>query len=438
MPGNAAKVIVTERQGNLLTEFSKSRSVSRQLAERATMVMLSFEGLSNEEISRRVGINRLQVGLWRRRWRDNWESLTLLECRDPLKLREAIREMFRDSPRCGCPPRITAEQVTRIQAVACESPSLSGRPISHWTVRELRDEVIHRHIVSEISESRVGRYLRRAALQPHRRKMWINTTEKDPVLFQRQAAEVCRTYLEAPKNKQKGIHTVSVDEMTGLQALERSAPDKNVAPGYIARQEFEYIRHGTTTLIGNLDVVTGQLFASTLGPTRTEPDFVNHITRVVDTDPQATWVFVLDNLNIHLSASLVKWVAVRCGIVADLGTKGRHGVLKSQLSRREFLSLPDHRIRFVYTPKHSSWLNQIEVAFGIINRKLMRRGIFLSVADLEIQLRLFIDYYNRTMGHPFEWTYTGKPLAPTRRVRSCPLHRHPNSGNVKLGKITLP
>ena len=137
MPGNAAKVVVTERQENLLTEFSKSRSVSRQLAERATMVLLSFEGLSNEEIAQRVGVNRLQVGLWRRRWRDNWESLTLLECREPLKLREAIREMFRDSPRRGCPPRITAEQVTRILAVACESPSLSGRPISHWTVREL-------------------------------------------------------------------------------------------------------------------------------------------------------------------------------------------------------------------------------------------------------------------------------------------------------------
>ena len=213
---------------------------------------------------------------------------------------------------------------------------------------------------------------------------------------------MCRTYLEAPENKRKGIHTVSVDEMTGLQALERSAPDMGVSPGRIARQEFEYIRHGTTTLIGNLEVVTGQLFAPTLGPTRTEPDFVDHITRVVATDPQSPWVFVLDNLNIHWSASLVKWVATRCGIDHDLGIKGRQGILKSQASRREFLSVPGHRIRLVYTPKHSSWLNQIEIAFGIISRKLMRRGMFLSVADLELQLRLFLDYYNRTMAHPFE------------------------------------
>ena len=106
MPGNAAKVVVTQWQADLLTEFSKSKSVPQSLAQRACIVMLSFEGLSNEAIAQRVSVNRLQVGLWRRRWRDNWDALALLECREPLKLREAIREVFRDSPRRGCPPRI--------------------------------------------------------------------------------------------------------------------------------------------------------------------------------------------------------------------------------------------------------------------------------------------------------------------------------------------
>ena len=188
----------------------------------------------------------------------------------------------------------------------------------------------------------------------------------------------------------------------------------------------------------NLDVTTGLLFAPTLGPTRTEPDFVNHIARVVATDPQASWNFVLDNLNIHWSASLLEWVAEQCGVNVDLGIKGRRGILKSQVSRREFLSTPGHRIRFVYTPKHSSWLNQVEIVFGIINRKWMRRGNFTSVADLEYQLRLFFDYYNLTMAHPFDWTYTGKPLVATRRIRFWPLHRHPNAENVKLGKIIVP
>jgi len=438
MPGNAAKVLVTQRQADLLTEFSRSKSVPQSLAQRACIVMLSFEGLSNEEIAQRVGVNRLQVGLWRRRWRDNWDALSLLECREPSKLREAIREVFRDSPRRGCPPRITADQVNQIQAVACEKPRSSGRPISHWTVRELRDEVLQRGIIREISESQVGRYLRQSALKPHRHKMWINTTEKDPVLFQQQAIQVCETYLQAPANSQAGAHTVSIDEMTGLQALERSAPDKAMAPGLIARQEFEYIRHGTTTLIGNLDVVTGRLFKCTLSPTRTESDFLDHIKRTIATDSLAAWNFVLDNLNIHWSASLVEWVAAEIGFDGDLGIKGRRGILKSQASRRGFLTSLDHRIRFVYTPKHSSWLNQIEIVFGIINRKLMRRGNFKSIADLEEQLRLFVEYYCRTMAHPFEWTYTGKVLAPARRTPFRPLHRHPKSGNGKLGKISLP
>ena len=438
MPGNAAKVVVTHRQADLLTEFSKSKSVSQRFTQRACIVLLSFEGLSNEEIASRVGVNRLQVGLWRRRWRDNWDALALLECREPLKLREAIREVFRDSPRRGCPPRITADQVNQIQAVACESPRLSDRPISHWTVRELRDEALKRGIVREISESQVGRYLRRSALKPHRHKMWLNTTEKNPVLFQQQAIQVCETYLQAPAKSRAGVHTVSIDEMTGLQALERSAPDKAMAPGLIARREFEYIRHGTTTLIGNLDIVTGRLFECTLGPTRTESDFLNHIKRTVAIDSLGTWNFVADNLNIHWSASLVEWVAAEIGFDGDLGIKGRRGILQSQSSRRGFLGSLDHRIRFVYTPKHSSWLNQIEIIFGIINRKVMRRGNFTSVPDLEDQLRMFIDYYCRTMAHPFEWTYTGRVLAPSRPTLFRPLHRHPKSGNVKLGNLVVP
>lgn len=226
--------------------------------------------------------------------------------------------------------------------------------------------------------------------------------------------------------------------MTGLQALERTAPDKGLAPGQIVRQEFEYVRHGTTTLISNLDVTTGELIVPTLGPTRTEPDFVGHLARVVAIDPAAPWIFVVDNLNVHCSAGLVEWIAAECGVPTDLGAKGKRGILKSQASRRAFLSAPDHRIRLVYTPKHSSWLNQIEIVFGIINRKLMRRGSFPSVEDLEAQLRQFIDYYNRTMAHPFTWTYTGKPLAPHQPSRFCPLHRHPMPRNVKLGNSALP
>lgn len=386
--------------------------------------MRAFEGQSNQHIAAEVGLERKQVGLWRRRWRDAWDDLTRLECVEPRQLHAAVREVFRDAPRAGAKGKFTAEQVTQILAVACEPPEQSGRPITHWTSKELRDEVVGRRIVLDISTAQVGRYLREAALQPHRRKMWINTTEKDPQQFQQQVETVCRTYQEAPTlQAADGTRTACLDEMTGLQALERIAPDKPTRPGQTAKQEFEYTRHGTTTLIGSFDVVAGLMIAVTLGLTRTEADFLAHILRTVATDPTAVWVFVVDCLNIHWSASLVEWVAQQCEPQRALGKKGRHGVLQSQSSRRSFLSDLSHRIRFVYLPKHSSWLNQIETVFGIVMRKVIRRGNFTSVADLEEKLRRFLEYYNRVMAHPFCWTYTGRPLAKPRRSPFCPPHR---------------
>jgi hypothetical protein len=322
MPGKAAKVMVTERQQAILMEFSKSRSEPQTLVQRAKIILLGFERRRNEEISAEVGLNRLQVGRWRRRWKNAWDSLTVLECGDARRLREGIREVLRDAPRPGSSGTFSAEQVGQILAVACELPETSGRPITHWTQKELRDEVVKRGIVPKISESQVGRYLKEAALRPHRRKMWINTTEKDPAVFEQQMKQVCETYLEAPARHAKdGTRTTSVDEMTGLQALERKAPDKKALPDAVAKHEFEYTRHGTTTLIGNFDVVSGQMFAATIGATRTEEDFVGHIQQAVATDPDVPWVFVLDNLNIHMSASLVEWVAEICEPDRQLGKK---------------------------------------------------------------------------------------------------------------------
>ncbi len=172
--------------------------------------------------------------------------------------------------------------------------------------------------------SQVGRFLQQAAVQPHRKKMWLNTTEKDPQKFQAEVENVCRTYLEAPaKALADGTHTVSVDEATSLQAIERNAPDKPAQPDSVPKQEFEYTRHGTTTLTAGLDVVTGMIVCPTLEATRTEPEFVAHLAGTVDTDPAAEWVFVVDCLNTHMSESLVKFVAERCGVPGALGKKTR-------------------------------------------------------------------------------------------------------------------
>jgi transposase len=412
MPGKAAKITLTERQQEILQTFSRSTTVAGRLRQRASILVLAFEGLLNEEIAVRVGLTHRQVGRWRRRWANAWSRLIEIECCESrARLRRAIEAVLSDEPRPGAPGKFTAEQVTQILAVACEPPTKSNRPITHWTAHELADEVVKRGIVVSISPSQVSRYLREAALQPHKKRYWLNTTEKDPARFKAQVQRVCDTYLTAAEQERTlGTHTVCVDEMTGLQALERIAPDKAMIAGKCQRIEFEYTRHGTLCLIGSFVVTTGELLRPTIGATRTESDFVSHIEQTVATDPQGWWVFVVDNLNIHCSESLVKLVAEACEIPTDLGRKGARGVLKSVASRQAFLSQLSHRIRFVYLPKHSSWLNQIETVFGVIMRKVIRRGSFRSVADLRTKLLNFITYFNQVFAKPFRWTYTGRPL----------------------------
>jgi transposase len=223
-------------------------------------------------------------------------------------------------------------------------------------------------------------------------------------------SEICEIYLTAEEmNATENVQIYSTDEKTGIQALEHVNEKQLMKPKQVERIDPEYGRNGTTGIIASRNVVTGEMVAPLIQPTRTETDFLFHIESVVEANPFDKHIFLTDQLNTHKSESLVRFVAEKEGIdLSTLGVKGKHGILKNMESRAEFLADKQHQIVFVYTPKHCSWLNQIEVWFSIITRRLLnRRSSFTSVEELEQKIWNFIVYYNNFLKKPFKWTFNG-------------------------------
>lgn len=406
------KIVLLHRLKTLLKKLARKEKVSRNLWTRIYIIFRALKH-SNAGIARMLGITAPTVRKWRKRWAAAMGRFVaaIRKGATRAELTAMIEDVLDDAPRSGAKSDFSAEQVARIIQLACTPPRIYNRPIERWTPRELANEAVKQGIVPSISPSTVHRLLNDNDVKPHLVKQWLNAAPEDPATFIPRVSRITKIYREAQELAKARVHVVCMDEKPGIQALEPLHPSLPMKPGLVERREFEYSRHGTTCVIASFDVATGTIVTLTVGPTRTEADFLDHVARTVATDPDSDWVFVTDQLNTHQSESLVRFVAIACNLSVDLGKKGKRGVLKSMESRMAFLEDESHRIRFVYTPKHCSWLNQVECWFSILARKVVNNATCTSIDDLNQKIRDFIPYYNETMAKPFRWTYTGRPLA---------------------------
>jgi len=316
-----------------------------------------------------------------------------------------------DNKRSGRRPTFTPEQVIKITALACTTPKSHEIPLSHWSSRSLARQAVKMQIVQKISPSKIAIFLKQGDLKPHRSQYWLNSRLRNTDCdFDDRVRNICKIYQSAVDMHKKGIHVISTDEKSGIQAIERANLNLMMRSGSPEKIEHEYIRHGTKCLIANFEVGTGKIIAPMISDTRGDDDFLKNIQNVVATDPKGEWLFILDQLNTHKSISLVRWIANEIGFTDDLGVNRKRGILKSMVTRMTFLEKQSHRIRFQYTPKHCSWMNQIEIWFSGLSRKYLKRSNFTSTKDLEKGILNYIKWFNDEIAKPFKWTYKGKVL----------------------------
>ena len=298
----------------------------------------------------------------------------------------------------------------KVVCLATTAPAQLELPTAQWSLDDLAYHILQNAHYAAMSRSTLQRILAEAELRPHKSRYWLTSHDPD---FEAKVLDVCQLYLDAPALYQRGELVVCVDEKTGIQALERARPTTPAKPGRDERRDYEYIRHGTRCLTASRVVATGQVIG-TVTVHRGRWDYVRHIRDVVVSFPEATrFHWVMDNLNTHWSLELCRYL----GNLSDAWED--RPALRTGAQRRAYLTDPSHKHVVHFTPKHGSWMNQIEIWFGVLSRRLLRRGEFCSTAELTERIKKFIAYYNDHLAYPYEWTYTGKPMVskakPKRR-----------------------
>lgn len=354
--GTAAPALeIAKDDRKALEALCRSGTVESRLARRATLVLLAADGLSNDEIARRRGTSAWQV----RRWRGRFASGGI--------------EGLHDAPRSGRPKSITPVEAASVVATACEEPKRHGERRLVWTHEAIAKAAMRSKRVRRISRSSVQRILETADLKPHKVRSWCHST--DP-RFDEKLRDIVTLYTELPGNEP----VLCIDEKTGMQARSHHYKLKRASPGRSGRADFEYKRNGTTGFFGCFNVRTGSLHGR-CSRRRTRVDFLAFLDEVAAVYRQSRVHIVLDNLSTHTGPRIAEW-------------NRRHG----------------NRFVFHYTPTKGSWLNQVELWFGILQRRVLRFGDFASVEALEAEVDRFVETWNSDEAHPFRWTYTGKPL----------------------------
>lgn len=406
-------VNISDEQFRILRKLIKSIKTRTDVKERAELIVKCYFDSNISRCARELNTSRNTIKKWKRKWLKNQYLLTKAEMEEPHKLKSKIITALSDEYRTGRPSSIKSEQVAAIIYLSLQDPSLFKLPISHWTADVLRKMALKLEIVKTISARQINRYLKQIDINVYKYQQWINSMESNPDFeeYMKRVKKISDIYTNSDKYAEKGTVIVSTDEKTGIQALEHKHPVKPVIPGFAMKIEQEYKRNGTTVLIASRDINSGKIIPM-LNPTRTEEDFIIHIKEVLKTfDDANKIILIMDQLNTHMSESMVKLIADECNIDFELGIKGKSGILKSMKTRAEFLEDKSHKVRIVYTPKHCSWLNQIELWFGIITKQLLnKRSSFKSVEEVNSKIMEYIEYYNSNLAKKFKWSYSGKVL----------------------------